>query len=110
MGEFIAEFAARLKQARKDRGGNAADFAKRLGISPPTLYAWEEGRYQPPLEKLPLLAEVYGLTIGELVGLPLGLSLPEDIQAMYAECPDKKEVLQAFRMLLRGATGKGFRE
>lgn len=45
------------------------DVAKRADISPSTLTAWKQGKYEPKTEKLVKIAEVLDMNYSELVGL-----------------------------------------
>lgn len=47
------------------------DAAQRLGVSQPTLSAWESGRKSPSLNSLLQMAELYGVTTDYLLGKDL---------------------------------------
>ena len=44
-----------------------ADLAKKLNISPQAVSKWETGESIPDIEMLELLADLYGLTLDELI-------------------------------------------
>ncbi len=52
-----------------ERGGNNR-LAKAIGVSPQMLSQWVNGARMPPIEKLQALANVFGLSIQALCGLP----------------------------------------
>ena len=61
--------AKRFREARKQNNLKLIDAAKLLGISQPTLSAWEAGRKSPSLEGLKNMSELYGLSTDYLLGL-----------------------------------------
>lgn len=60
-------FAERLRQLRKTSGMTLAAIADQLGVSKPTVWAWEQGRARPTPERLSALASRFGLSEAELV-------------------------------------------
>ena len=62
--------ARRFKQARKIRGLTAVAAAKEMGISNPTINAWEAGRKTPSIEGLEKMADLYQVTTDYLLGRP----------------------------------------
>jgi transcriptional regulator with XRE-family HTH domain len=59
-------FAARLHRLRKAKGLTLAAIAEALGVSKPTVWAWEQGRARPTPERLATLASQFGLSDVEL--------------------------------------------
>ncbi len=59
-------FAARLHRLRKAKGLTLAAIAEQLGVSKPTVWAWEQGRARPAPERLIMLANQFGLSEDEL--------------------------------------------
>jgi transcriptional regulator with XRE-family HTH domain len=53
-------FGARLQRLRKERGLSLAQVASELGVSKPTVWAWEQGRARPTRERIDPLAQVLG--------------------------------------------------
>lgn len=63
----VAEaFGARLHRLRIERGLSLADVADKLGVSKPTVWAWEHGKARPVERRLTALAEALGVTPGGL--------------------------------------------
>jgi transcriptional regulator with XRE-family HTH domain len=60
-------FPERLQRLRKARGLTLAELADRLGVSKPTVWAWEQGRSRPIEERIAALAEALGVPPGELL-------------------------------------------
>jgi transcriptional regulator with XRE-family HTH domain len=55
-------FGARLHRLRTERGMSLADIADKLGVSKPTVWAWEHGKARPVERRLSALAEALGVT------------------------------------------------
>lgn len=60
-------FAARLQRLRKARGLTMAQLGAELGVSKPTVWAWEQGRARPVDSRIEALAEALGADPSELV-------------------------------------------
>ncbi len=61
-------FGVRLRRLRKERGFTLAQIAAAMGVSKPTVWAWEQGKAHPVESRLDTLAEVLGVGLGELQG------------------------------------------
>ncbi len=53
--------ASRLHRLRKDKGMTLAEVAAALGVSKPTVWAWEQGRARPAADRYARIAELFGL-------------------------------------------------
>lgn len=73
-------FGARLQRLRKERGISQSHVADRLGVSKPTVWAWEHDKARPVDERIGDLAQVLGVEKGELLATQ-GLS---DAQGVVA--------------------------
>jgi DNA-binding transcriptional regulator YiaG len=62
--------ARRLRRLRKQNGFSQGELAERIGVSKPTVWAWEHGRARPQDARLKGIAEALGTTVDELDGLP----------------------------------------
>jgi len=58
--EPAESLGARLNRLRKEQGLSMADLANRLGVSKPTVWAWEQGRSRPVDSRIAALAEALG--------------------------------------------------
>lgn len=56
----------RLRRLRKARGLTLADLAGELGVSKPTVWAWEQGRSAPTQDRHERIAEVLETTVSDL--------------------------------------------
>lgn len=94
-----ASFGLRLQRLRADRGLTQAQIAGALGVSKPTVWAWEHGKARPVESRMGALAELLGVTRGDLVQGALapdhgGLVAQsrEQIAAAYGIHPDKVRI------------------
>jgi len=96
-GESLGE---RLHRLRKLRGLTQGELASRLGVSKPTVWAWEQGRARPIEERLDAIAEALGVEPAELrpsrtvPGLTDLISRCRDqIAAAVETTPDKVRIM-----------------
>ena len=62
-------FAERLKELRKEKDIPQEVLAKELGVGNGTISLWENGKREPKLSSLMLLARYFEVSIDYLVGL-----------------------------------------
>ncbi|MGN6356479.1 MAG: helix-turn-helix domain-containing protein [Novosphingobium sp.] len=60
-------FGAKLLRLRKDRGLTQAALAEQLGVSKPTVWAWEQGKARPVESRMDLLADALDVPVSELL-------------------------------------------
>ncbi|SFF95918.1 Transcriptional regulator, contains XRE-family HTH domain [Novosphingobium sp. CF614] len=96
-GESLGE---RLHRLRKLRGLTQGELAARLGVSKPTVWAWEQGRARPIEDRLEAIAAILGVTSAELrpsrtvPGLPELIARCRDqIAAAVETSPDKVRIM-----------------
>ena len=75
MEHFLAH---NIKYLRNEKGWTQADLADRLGIKRSRIGAYEEGRAEPKIADLQLLATLFGLNLDTLVGQDLSDSPSKD--------------------------------
>lgn len=92
-------FGARLQRLRKLRGISQSHVASQLGVSKPTVWAWEHDKARPIDARIADLAEVLGVTSAELIsgdGAPIADDIVsrsrERIASAYGTSPDKVEI------------------
>lgn len=62
------DFGVRVKQLRENAGLTQAELAERLDVSRPAIGTWESGKARPRLNKLRQLADLFNVTVSELMG------------------------------------------
>ncbi|MEO5587721.1 MAG: helix-turn-helix domain-containing protein [Novosphingobium sp.] len=93
-------FGIRLQRSRKARGLTMSQLASLLGVSKPTIWAWEQGKARPVEGRIAALAEALDVPAGEL---RLGRSAPmlpdligrakEQIASTLGVAPDKIRIV-----------------
>jgi transcriptional regulator with XRE-family HTH domain len=73
---------ARLNRLRREAGLTLADVAAALGVSKPTVWAWEKGKARPLPERLDAIAAALGVE-PELLAATAG---SREIEGVIAEC------------------------
>lgn len=59
-----------IKAARVNKGYSQKYAAERIGVSNKTLGNWENGITFPPVDKIPVICELYGVSYDNLNFLP----------------------------------------
>lgn len=72
-------FGARLHRLRMARGLTQSQLANGLGISKPSIWAWEHGKAQPKADRMAELAALLGVDMAELLGPSRQHSLGEAV-------------------------------
>jgi transcriptional regulator with XRE-family HTH domain len=73
----------RLNRLRREAGLTLADVATRLGVSKPTVWAWEKGKARPLPERMEAIAAALGAAPDELAD---AVGHSADATALVAEC------------------------
>lgn len=66
------DFPQRVRSTREKLNLTQEDVAQRLGVTASAVSTWEAGRARPRLDKLTQLADLFGITVSELMGEPAG--------------------------------------
>jgi transcriptional regulator with XRE-family HTH domain len=69
---FFAALGNRIARYRKELGLTQTQLAQSLGIAQQTLAHYEAARLRVPASMLPTLAEIFGLSVDELLGHKTG--------------------------------------
>ena len=93
-------FSARLERLRKMRGLSLAKIGQELGVSKPTVWAWEQGKARPTENRIEPLAALLGVDPSELMtgrdsdGLRNVLSQArEQIAAAFGTKPENVRIM-----------------
>lgn len=74
---------ARLNRLRREAGLTLADVAATLGVSKPTVWAWEKGKARPLPERLGAIADALGVPPDLLAP---GSGAPRELDSVIADC------------------------
>lgn len=95
--------ARRLRRLRKQNGFSQGALAERIGVSKPTVWAWEHGRARPQDGRMKVIASALGTSIDELEGLPRNDDLAfvmtqyrDQIAAHFNVAPSKVRIVIEF--------------
>lgn len=80
---FGPAFGPKLHRLRRERGLTLADVADALGVSKPTVWAWEKGKARPVPERLDAIAGALGVTPESLQE---GSAAGSEAQGLIEEC------------------------
>ncbi|MDC8755347.1 helix-turn-helix domain-containing protein [Erythrobacter sp. sf7] len=73
----------RLARLRREAGLTLADVAARLGVSKPTVWAWEKGKARPLPERMEAIADALGAATEDLAGSNEG---DVDLNGLIDDC------------------------
>ena len=77
------ELGRRLNRARREAGLTLDDVAARLGVSKPTVWAWEKGKAKPRPERMNAIADVLRMPLAEL---SVNVRTPEEVEVLVEDC------------------------
>ena len=81
------ELGKRIRQLRFKAGLTQEQLAEKLGVVPQSVSKWENAAAMPDITSLPLLAEIFGVSIDDLFDLVHSLryhrNLPERVHRSF---------------------------
>ncbi len=105
--ESFANFPSNLARLLKENGCRKKDFATKMQVSPTVISNWlrgeENGGYYPRKKILPLMADFFGITVDEL----LGVHRERDLEYWQSLCRKQQEEIEALKAQLNGRTVVG---
>lgn len=87
----MQKIGKRIVTLRKEKNMTQMELADKLGISFQAVSNWERGNSMPDISKLPELAEIFGVTLDELLGEKSPL-IEAAVEDRLEECIEKLEV------------------
>ena len=93
IGGIGADFGHKLNKLRRDRGMTLADVAKALGVSVPTIWAWEKGKARPMPERMDAIAAAFGVSLRDLTEVH---KVDAEVDALIEEC--RNRIASAFNI------------
>lgn len=89
----MQKFSANLKRFRKQKKLTQEDLATRIGVIRATYWAYEKGTIMPPYDKLEQLADIFGITIDELMGRETDKSdISDDLSKLIRKLEKENQV------------------
>ncbi len=76
----------RLRELRKNNSLTQKELGKKMGVSAQTILNWENGVYQPNIDELINLADIFNVSLDYLVGRERKNNI-EDIKKELAKMP-----------------------
>ena len=87
----MQKIGKKIVSLRKQNNMTQMELADKLGISFQAVSNWERGNSMPDISKLPELAEIFGVTLDELLGEKSPL-IEAAVEDRLEECVEKQEV------------------
>lgn len=101
------ETANRLLQYRKQAGLSQEELAEKIGVSRQAVSKWERSEASPDTDNLVTLAELYGVSLDEMLGLKTAKE--ENKEEPEEALPEKDEVHVSFKDGIRINSKEGDR-
>lgn len=95
----MKDFSANLRRFRKRKKLTQEELAGRIGVIRATYWAYEKGSIMPPYDKLEQLADIFGITIDELMGREVDRTdISDDLSRLLRKL-EKEDQLYEGRLL-----------
>lgn len=89
----MQKFSANLKKFRKQKKLTQEELASRIGVIRATYWAYEKGSIMPPYDKLEQIADIFGVSIDELMGRETDTShISEDLSKLIRKLEKENQV------------------
>lgn len=89
----MQKFSGNLKKFRKQKKLTQEELANKIGVIRATYWAYEKGSIMPPYEKLEQLADIFGITIDELMGRETDKSdISDDLSKLIRKLEKENQV------------------
>lgn len=72
LDSYSGRFGSEIRRRRKAKGWSRQELAERIDAaghvcSTPTVQSWENGNRKIPLDAIPVIAEIFGISIGAIL-------------------------------------------
>lgn len=92
---MVMKFANQVKQLRTERGWSQDELAAKVFVSRQAVSKWENGDGNPDLETVVKLANLFGVSLDELVlATPVKTATPQIDERLYTYDPIKGEYVR----------------
>ncbi|WP_270597443.1 helix-turn-helix domain-containing protein [Enterococcus asini] len=83
------DISQNIKKFRKERGMTQKELADYLEVVPTTISAWELGRNKPLMDKVTIMANLFGVSTSDIVG---DTFTEENINHIFSQLDDTRQV------------------
>lgn len=73
-----------IRRLRKASGLNQVSFADKMGVSQSTVASWENGTRRPDLDALCRIADLFNVSLDELLGTPMAHEMTDEERDLWA--------------------------
>ena len=87
-------FADNIRYLRKTHNMTLKEIADKLGVSISLIHFWENGKREPVLDDVRIVAELFNISIADLVGRDITQTYSDNLQTEM-----ERELLYCFRTL-----------
>lgn len=91
----MQKFSANLKRFRKQKKLTQEELATKIGVIRATYWAYEKGTIMPPYDKLEQIADIFGVTIDELMGRETDkMDISSDLSKLIRKLEDENQIYE----------------
>lgn len=83
------DISQNIKKYRKEQGMTQRELANYLEVVPTTISAWELGRNKPLMDKVTLMANLFGVSTSDIVG---DTFTEENINHIFSQLDDSRQI------------------
>ena len=89
----MQKFSANLRKFRKQKKLTQEELANRIGVIRATYWAYEKGSIMPPYDKLEQIADIFDVTIDELMGRETDKSdISSDLSKLIRKLEEENQI------------------
>ena len=81
----------RIQELRKGLSLSQEELGEKMGVSRQAISKWEGDQTIPELDKLIALSKLFGLTVGQLLGVENLPESPEDVSEAKLSTPPRRQ-------------------
>lgn len=91
----MQKFSANLKRFRKQKKLTQEELATKIGVIRATYWAYEKGTIMPPYDKLEQIADIFGVTIDELMGRETDkMDISSDLSKLIRKLEEENQIYE----------------
>ena len=89
----MQKFSANLRKFRKQKKLTQEELANKLGVIRATYWSYEKGSIMPPYDKLEQIADIFGVSIDELMGRETDKSdISSDLSKLIRKLEEENQI------------------